>query len=145
MGSSRNWARTPKPPPAAKPGTFGRAGPGDAFVDRASKYLAALDPRERQRLEHSFENRQDALLGRLDARGLTDDGYTCARQTLFELFAMVELGWPPGLKDAAPEVPEALALFSERALSEAESAESEAVRGAVDEGLAELWASRRRR
>ena len=72
--------------------------------------------------------------GRLDDVGLTDEGYAVARHLLFELHAMLELGWPPGLPvwirrcwrdqdTEAPPVPEALAAYAEEALFEAEQDE----------------------
>lgn len=135
----------PSRAPAERPPPFGIDGPDEAFVEKAREYLDALEPRDRQRLEHAFENRQDALLGYLDEQGLTDDGYACARQLLFELFSMIELGWPPGVgsttlglagaKRGNGEVPAALVSCVARAPSEA--------RDAVMRGLEALWSARK--
>jgi hypothetical protein len=115
-------------------------------------------------LSHAFENRQDALLGFLDERGLSDDGYGCARHLLFELFAMIELGWPPGVANVELgdlegstvgsgelPVPEALKAYADEVLFEAASDEETPLAGeelarvqdAVNRGLAALWRARR--
>ncbi|HYH99492.1 hypothetical protein [Hyalangium sp.] len=146
----------PVPPPAFAPGE-----PGSEFVEAAWRYLED-EEKERTRRLHSFENRQDALLGALDVAGLTDEGYAVARHLLFELHAMMELGWPPGLVSVdpavleredtkAPPVPKALTAYAEEALFEAEqdeehplSAEELArVRTLVRRGLAGLWHARK--
>ncbi|WP_224248604.1 hypothetical protein [Hyalangium gracile] len=146
----------PVPPPAFAPGE-----PGSEFVEAAWRYLED-DEKERTRRMHSFDNRQGALLGTLDGMGLTDEGYAAARHLLFELHAMLELGWPPGLASVdpavleredteAPPVPEALAAYAEEALFEAEqdeehplsAEESARVRTLVRRGLAALWKARK--
>jgi hypothetical protein len=156
----------PRPPRPKKvkptpPQPFAPGEPGSEFVEAAWRYLED-DEKERTRRRHSFENRQDALLGVLDAAGLTDEGYAAARFLLFELHAMLELGWPPGLARVdpaelesegteAPPVPEALAAYAGEALFEAEqdeehplSAEELArVRTLVRRGLAALWRARK--
>jgi hypothetical protein len=103
------------------------------------------------------------MLGALDAAGLTDEGYGVARHLLFELYAMLELGWPPGLTPVnpaaleadteAPPVPQPLQAYADEALFEAEqdeeqplpSQELEAVRRLVRRGLAALWSARKER
>jgi hypothetical protein len=156
----------PRPPRPKKvkpvpPVPFAPGEPGSEFVEAAWRYLED-DEKGRTRREHSFENRQDALLGALDEVGLTDEGYGAARHLLFELHAMLELGWPPGLASVdpavleredteAPPVPEALAAYAEEALFEAEqdeehplSAEELArVRTLVRRGLLGLWRARK--
>jgi hypothetical protein len=147
----------PPPPPPFHPGE-----PSTEFVEAAWRYLED-DEKARTRLTHAFENRQDALLGALDAAGLTDEGYGVARHLLFELFAMLELGWPPGLTSVkpaaleadtdAPPVPQPLRDYADEALYEAEqdeeqplsSEELEAVRRLVRRGLAALWSARKGR
>jgi hypothetical protein len=156
----------PRPPrpkkvkPVRPPG-FAPGEPGSEFVEAAWRYLED-DEKERTRRQHSFDNRQDALLGALDVAGLTDEGYAVARHLLFELHAMMELGWPPGLASVdpaaleredteAPPVPQALAAYAEEALFEAEqdeehplSAEELArVRTYVRRGLAAFWHARK--
>ena len=49
-------------------------------------------PKDRQRFEHAFENRQDALVSWLDDSGLDDAGFALARHLVGEVFAMLELG-----------------------------------------------------
>jgi hypothetical protein len=71
----------------------GQAGPGEpdlAYVLRVRTWLSA-DPRGRGRLHDSFENRQDTLLGSLDERGLSDEGWAVLRHLAFELHAVLEL------------------------------------------------------
>ncbi len=143
---------------APAPAPFQDAPDGE-YVEVAWRYLEDMDERERSRLSHAFENRQDALLGFLDERGLSDDGYGCARHLLFELFAMIELGWPPGVASAAPgdpktgevQIPGALAAYADEVLFEAEQDEElplageelARVRDAVNQGLKALWQARR--
>lgn len=155
--------RPPRPkkvkPVAPKP--FAPGEPDAEFVEAAWRYLED-DEKGRTRRAHAFENRQDALLGALDAAGLTDEGYAVARHLFFELHAMLELGWPAGVdrvdpaaleKDGteAPPVPEALAAYAEEALFEAEQDEEiplspeelARVRALVRRGLAALWRARK--
>lgn len=151
----------PKKVKPVRPPPFAPGEPGSEFVEAAWRYLED-DEKERTRRQHSFDNRQDALLGALDEAGLTDEGYAAARHLLFELHAMLELGWPPGLASVepaelqgedtkAPPVPESLAAYAEEALFEAEqdeehplSAEELArVRTLVRRGLAALWKARK--
>lgn len=156
--------RPPRPkkvkPPAPTP--FHPGAPSAEFVEAAWRYLED-DEKSRTRLTHAYENRQDALLGALDAAGLTDEGYGVARHLLFELYAMLELGWPPGLTPVnpaaleadteAPPVPQPLQAYADEALFEAEqdeeqpltSQELEAVRRLVRRGLAALWSARKGR
>lgn len=157
----------PRPPRPKKvkpvpPTPFHPEAPSGEFVEAAWRYLED-DEKARTRLGHSFENRQDALLGALDAAGLTDEGYGVARHLLFELYAMLELGWPPGITSVdpaaleadteAPPVPPALRTYADEALFEAEqdeeqplpSQELEAVRRLVHRGLAALWSARKGR
>jgi hypothetical protein len=151
----------PKKVKPVRPPPFAPGEPGSEFIEAAWRYLED-DEKERTRRLHSFENRQDALLGVLDGMGLTDEGYAAARHLLFELHAMLELGWPPGLASVdpaaleredtqAPPVPEPLTAYAEEALFEAEqdeehplSAEELArVRTLVRRGLAALWHARK--
>jgi hypothetical protein len=151
----------PKKVKPVRPPPFAPGEPGSEFVEAAWRYLED-DEKERTRRMHSFDNRQDALLGALDEAGLTDEGYAAARHLLFELHAMLELGWPPGLARVdpaamqredteAPPVPESLAAYAEEALFEAEqdeehplsAEESARVRTLVRRGLAALWKARK--
>lgn len=158
--SAKERPPRPKKVKPTPPEPFGNEGPSEAFVEAAWRYMEDLDNRERNRFEHAFENRQDALLGLLDEQGLTDEGYACARHLLFELFSMIELGWRPGVGRASRErllkapgdgVPAALKAYAEEAVFEAEQDEQvplspdegRKVREVVERGLAALWEARR--
>lgn len=158
-GKPPTGARPPKPKheKPAPPPAWGPGGPETEWVEQAWRYLDA-DARARERLWHSFENRQDALLGWLDDQGLSDDGYAVLRLLLSELSAMIELGSgaPLGAADpeaveAAGEVPAALWSYAEEALFEAEQddeaplspSESEAVKRLARRGLAALDRARK--
>ncbi|AKQ69348.1 hypothetical protein A176_006260 [Myxococcus hansupus] len=157
-------ARPPRPKKvkATAPAPFHPGVPTSEFVEGAWRYLED-DEKTRTRFTHAFENRQDALLGALDAAALTDEGYGVARHLLLELYAMLELGWPPGLTSVnpavleadtdAPPVPQPLKDYADEALFEAEqdeeqplsSQELEVVRRLVHRGLAALWGARKER
>jgi hypothetical protein len=156
----------PRPPRPKKvkpvaPQPFAPGEPSAEFVEAAWRYLED-DEKERTRREHAFENRQDGLLAALDAVGLTDEGYAVARYLLFELHAMMELGWPQGLSSVdpavlekpgteVPPVPQALSAYADEALFEAEQDEEQPlsteelgrVRTLVRSGLAALWRARK--
>jgi len=151
--------RVKKPKPVAPP-PFAPGEPDEAFVETAWRYLEDLDDRGMQRHEHSFENRQDHLLGYLDESGLSDDGYAVARHLLFELHAMLELGWPQGVRSIPlaelkgggdAKVPPALQAYVDEALFEAEQDEeaplkppdAAKVRDVVQRGLSALWNARK--
>lgn len=150
-----------RPPP---PTPFGSGVPDAAFVQAASRYLEG-EERVMLRLNDAFENRQDAMLGSLDAAGLSDEGYVATRQVLFELFAMLELGLTviPGqlgkasvasvpeevFEGAAPEksqLPEALGAFVEESLQQKDlpANELEQIRLRVLQGAVALWRAARR-
>jgi len=134
--------------------------PTAEWVEWAWKYLDEAPDREVQRLEHSFENRQDTLLGHLDEQGLSDEVFVLARQLLFELHAMIELGWPAGIRSVAREQledptegappPKSLQAYADEAFFEAEQdeqaplkpADSARVRALVNKGLTALWSAR---
>jgi hypothetical protein len=132
-------------------------GPDAEYVETAWRFLEDLpggDPRMLERLTHAFENREDALVQWLDEAGLDDDAYATARYLLFELFAMIELGWPAGVGavtrsslDGAPErpsedVPAALRSYADEALFESELDDAR-VPPLVYRGLCALWHARR--
>lgn len=157
-------AKKAAPPPAPRP--FAGA-PDEAYVEAAWRYLEECPPKERTRLAHAFENRQDALLNWLDLRWsealaggapLTDEGFGVARQLLQDACSVLHLGLPrgvPALDDAALEgdgdaaVPGALAAWLEEQLFEAcqdeaaplGEAEAAVVRRLVDRGARALWAA----
>jgi hypothetical protein len=154
-------APAPPRPQMPRPDPFGQA-PDDAWVDSAWRHLESLDERSVVRLEHAFENRQDGLLVHLDEADLTDQAYPQVRALLFELWVMLEVGWPSGLAGvtaealaavSVPEIPEALRRYVDEALFEAEqdeaapltSGELARARQVVEVGLAALWKSRRPR
>ncbi|MBU8899330.1 hypothetical protein DRW03_10260 [Corallococcus sp. H22C18031201] len=155
-------APRPKKERRVAPAPFHPGEPSSEFVEAAWRYLED-DEKARTRLLHAFENRQDGLLGALDAAGLTDEGYGVARHLLFELHAMLELGCPPGPgfvdpaaleKDSdAPPVPVSLQAYADEALFEAEQDEEqplspeelERLRPLVRRGLAALWQARKGR
>lgn len=157
--SSPRPKKAPKPQP---PEPF-EGEPDEAYVEAAWRYLDALeslDKKEWNRLQHRFENRQDALLGFLDEQALSDEGYACARFLLFELCSMIELGWPPGCGTAQPAetsdksaggLPKALVEYVEDSVFEAEQdeetplrpQEAQRVREVVRVSLAALWSARR--
>ncbi len=152
----RKGERPPKPsrPVPVHPGPYGPKGPDDAWVEKAWRYLEDVPERERRRLEDAFENRHDALVGDLDAAGLSDDGYLAARRLIFELYAMIELGRPSGRQESggARSIPPAFRAYAEEALFEVEqdeeaplpAEEAARVRDVVDRSLAALWEARRR-
>lgn len=76
---------------ASRPEPFGDEGPTRGFLDAASRWFAD-HPKERERFNHAFDNRQDALVSWLDDSGLSDAGFGLARYLLGDAFAMLELG-----------------------------------------------------
>jgi hypothetical protein len=160
LSPPREKAPRVKRPKAVAPPPFAPGEPDEAFVEAAWKYLEDLDDRGMQRHEHSFENKQDHLLGYLDESGLSDDGYGAARHLLFELHAMLELGWPHGIRSVSlaelkgggeAKVPPALQAYADEALFEAEQdeeaplkpPEAAKVRDVVQRGLWALWNARK--
>ena len=165
-GKAITLERGPKPPPREKrqkpvpPPPFAPGEPDESYVEAAWRFLED-DVKERTRLMHVFENRQHAVLTALDESELSDEGYAVARHLLFELFAMLELGWPAGLGSVrlvgekrgqdAPPVPAALASYTAEALHEAELDEESPVTGdelarvrsLVERGSAALWSARK--
>jgi hypothetical protein len=120
--------KKPKPPPP--PTRFPKEGPSPEWLENAFGYLEACPEAERTRLEHAFENRLDALVTWLDESGATDAVYAGAREVLFELFAMLELGAPAGVSCVAvdetkDEVPPALAAWAQEAVFQAATDEDE--------------------
>lgn len=165
LGSPPERPRAPrvKRPIPERPPPFGGEAPDDAWVEAAWRYLDEAPERELTRMEHAFENRQDALLGFLDERGLPDEVFGLARQLLFELHAMIELGWPPGVRSVAraelqgagpgEPPPAAFQAYADEAVFEAEQdeeapltpADSARVKALVSLGLSALWSARRPR
>ncbi|MFO0597913.1 MAG: hypothetical protein U0228_21605 [Myxococcaceae bacterium] len=114
---------------ASKPEPFGAEGPTDEFVEAAWRWFEDF-PKERQKLEHSFENRQDMLILWLDDAGLSDAGFALSRHLVGEVFAMLELGGkktPTVHGEDVPKkakletLPAALTSWLEEAVFEAQS------------------------
>jgi hypothetical protein len=142
--------RTPPPEP------FGAGEPDEAFVETAWRHLDDF-PKARAKLEHTFADRQDALVTWLDAEGLSDDAFALGRHLLFEVFAMMELGGAtvpavrsPG-KGPVEAVPPALATWLEEGVFEAESdearpleaSEAKRLRALLHQAVAAMWSARR--
>ncbi len=118
-------ARAPAPPPLAEAPDFD-------WLDLSWRYLDDA-PKERERLGHAFDNRQDALVSVIDASGLSDAGFAFVRELCFEVFAMLELGGRhvtgldetdvPTHPDGA--LPEALVRWVDDGLVEAEESDEE--------------------
>lgn len=142
--------KAPKPEPFDE-----KEGPSDDFIEAAWRWFDDY-PKERQRFEHAFENRQDMLILWLDDAGLDDAAFGLARHLVGEAFAMLELG---GRKLASidesmipkkatlDEVPKALSEWIDEQLYEAETddehplprGEAEKVRGVVARAVSALW------
>ena len=150
-----------RPEKVPAPGPAGPAGPDRAYVEAVRAWLAA-DRRARDRLTDSFENRQDALLGSLDERGLSDKGWGVLRQLAFELHAVLEhadgaapASVPPEALEGAPaaKAPVELIGLVDQALASAEqddpgpvpAAERETIRILGRQVLGALWEARARR
>ena len=150
-----------RPEKVPAPGPAGPAGPDRAYVEAVRAWLAA-DRRARDRLTDSFENRQDALLGSLDERGLSDKGWGVLRQLAFELHAVLEhadgaapASVPPEALegDPAAKAPVELIGLVDQALASAEqddpgpvpAAERETIRILGRQVLGALWEARARR
>jgi hypothetical protein len=117
-------ARAERPPP------FDEAGPDEGFVEAAWRFFADA-PKERQRLDHGFENRHDALLSWLDLQGLSDAAFALSVALLSDLHAMSELGGhacPPGRVDEVPAtargLPASLVTWVDEGVFEAEAHEA---------------------
>lgn len=153
--------RPPRPPRVEAPPPFAPGEPDDAFVEAAWRHLSDLRPHERARLEDTLENRQSFLLQWLDGSGLSDEAFAVARHLLYELFAMLHLGWPAGLltvqraKLGGPSdepAPAALVRYAEEAVFESQqdeqtplpSADAKRVELLVGQALAALWSARAR-
>ena len=155
--------KKPKPIPVPAPPPF-EGEPDAAWVESAWRYLEACSPKELTRLEHAFENRQDALLYWLEQEwdaalasgtALTDDAFGVVRGVCFELFALLHLGrakgWPrvkpEALEAGAGTPPAALAAWAEELVFDAtqdearalSAAETEQLRRLVPRALAALW------
>jgi pyruvate/2-oxoglutarate dehydrogenase complex dihydrolipoamide acyltransferase (E2) component len=153
--------RRARPEKVGPPGRPGPSGPDADYVAAVRAWLAS-DRRARERLVDSFENRQDALLGSLDERGLSDEGWGVLRQLAFELHAVLEhadgaapASVPPEALegDPAAKVPVELIGLVDQALASTEqdgpgpapAAERERLRTLGRQVLGALWEARARR
>ncbi len=76
---------------AERPADLGGQPPDAAWLVAAERFFDDF-PKERERLAHAFDNRQDALVSWLDDSGLSDTGFGLSRYVLSTLFALLELG-----------------------------------------------------
>ncbi|MBL8949940.1 MAG: hypothetical protein JNK82_04125 [Myxococcaceae bacterium] len=147
-----DFKREKKPKPSPPPTKFPLEGPTAEWLDGAFGWLEAAPLADRTKLEHAYENRMDALVTWLDESGAGDAVYGSARQILFELFAMLELGSPKGLGRVVPEaraadVPAALTAWANEAVFQASTDEDEPLSAdeskelgrQVEQGLQALW------
>ena len=131
--------------------------PDESFVEAAWRYFDD-HPKERERHQHSFDNRQDALLGWVDDAGLSDEGFGLITMLLSDVYAMLELGGmhmgvvktstiPKSVNDES--LPPALSAWVDEGVFEAEedeaaplpAAEGKKVRELTLRGSAALWAA----
>ncbi|MDX2012672.1 MAG: hypothetical protein SFW67_20910 [Myxococcaceae bacterium] len=143
---------------APAPEPLGAEAPTAEWLDAAWRYLEDA-PREREKLGHGFDNKQDALVSLIDASGLSDAGFAVARELCFEVFAMLEVGGrlvravdEADVPKKDVELPEALEAWIDDGLVEAEAAdelplpeaEQPAVRALVRRLVGALVANARR-
>lgn len=144
------------PPPPPRDGDL-----DVAYVEAVRAWLSS-DRRARERLTDSFENRQDTLLGSLDERGLSDEGWGVLRQLAFELHSVLEHadGAAPAsvplealAGDPAANVPVELIGLVDEAFARAEQdgtgpvpeMERDRIRALGRQVLGALWEARARR
>jgi hypothetical protein len=161
LPSPRDAPRRTRPETVEPPGPPGPSGPDAAYVQAVRAWLGS-DRRARDRLTDSFENRQDALLGSLDERRLSDEGWGVLRQLAFELHAVLEhadgaapASVPPEALegDPAAKAPVELIGLVDQALAHVEqdgpgpvpAADRETVRILGRQVLGALWGARARR
>lgn len=140
---------------APEPQPFADA-PDEAFVEAAWRYFDD-HPKERERHQHAFDNRQDALLGWVEEAGLSDAASGLVTLLLCDVFSMLELGGvhiglvkPPTIpqKVSDDSLPPALAAWVDEGVFEAEQdekaplpkKEAKRVRDLTMRGAAALWA-----
>ncbi|MGZ6162687.1 MAG: hypothetical protein ACXWLS_05100 [Myxococcaceae bacterium] len=153
--------RPPRPVKIEPPPPPGSGGLDAAYVDAVRVWLAS-DRRARERLTDSFENRQDTLMGSLDERGLSDEGWGVLRQLAFELHSVLEHadGAAPASVplealegDPAANVPVELIGLVDEAFARAEQddtgpvpeIERDRIRALGRQVLGALWEARARR
>lgn len=130
LTASAKVERTKKARAPAPPALTGA--PDSEWLETAWRYLDDA-PKERERLGHAFDNRQDALVSVIDASGLSDAGFAFVRELCFEVFSMLELGGlhvgtveeqdvPEAPDDALPD---ALVRWVDDGLVEAEEADEQ--------------------
>ncbi|MBL8919540.1 MAG: hypothetical protein JNJ54_11805 [Myxococcaceae bacterium] len=130
LGAAAKVERTKKERAPAPPLLSGA--PDDDWLEGAWRYLEDA-PRERERLGHAFDNRQDPLVSVLDASGLSDAGFAFAREVAFEVFSLLEVGGRrvgtvhegDVPEQPADELPEAFVRWVDDGLVEAEAADEQ--------------------
>jgi hypothetical protein len=138
---------------APRPESLEGEAPTGEWLERAWRFLEDAS-KQRDTLGHAFDNRQDALVGFLDAAGLSDAGFAVARELVFEVFALLEVGGfsvkavgEAKVPKTPAVLPEALVEWIDEALVEAEAAdelplpeaEQPAVRALVLRSVSALW------
>lgn len=136
--------------------------PVEEFVEAAWRFFDD-HPKDRERHQHAFDNRQDALLGWVDESGLSDAAFGLTTMLLSDLFAMLELGgmhiglvkpsaMPSIKKVTAETLPPALAEWIDEVVFEAQQDEqaplpedeAKQVRELTSRAAAALWAACRK-
>ncbi len=136
--------------------------PTEDFVEAAWRFFDD-HPKDRERHQHAFDNRQDALLAWVDESGLSDEAFGLTTMLLSDLFAMLELGGmhiglvrpqtiPALERVSAKTLPPALAQWVDEVVFEAQEdeqsplseTEGEQVRALTSRAAAALWAACRK-
>lgn len=145
----------PKPRTSPRPPPIEGDDVSSEWLEDAWQYLEAT-PKKRDQLGHAFDNRLDGLVSVIDGAGLSDAGFSVARELCFELFAMFEIG---GRRVGAlslqrmpqkPTLPAAVIAWVEEGLIDAEDAdeqplpanEREAVQRLVIRLVSAMWGAR---
>ena len=139
-------------PALSPPPRYSKEGPNTEWLNQAFAYFESCTERERTRLHDAFENRLNNLVTWLESKADEDVVYGTAYDVLFELFVLLELGAPNGVKrvdvPAEPsDIPKALATWAEEAVFQATTDEEEPMSEAaaqqlqrlITEGLQALW------
>ncbi len=145
---------------APMPVPLGPNEPDAEFVAQAWRYFDD-HPKERERLAHAFENRQNEVITWLDAQEFSDGAFSLVHQLAGDVFALIELGGTKTANLQARDVlndissvtlPQVFSEWIESAVSEARHDESmplsdmeaKRVREASTAIAAALWRASRR-
>jgi hypothetical protein len=139
-------------PALPPPPRYAKEGPTAEWLNQAFAYWESCSERERTRLHDAFENRLNNLVTWLESQADEDVVYGTAYDVLFELFVLLELGAPNGVKRVdvpaeQNEIPKTLATWAEEAVFQGATDEEEPMSNAVtqqlqrltNEGLQALW------